>query len=125
MHRLVIEGGADALQETAGQVEQFGVLGTELARFGHAGVEVLVHHRQRALRQVAQLVGQIGVDPVDDALFAVAAVLAERHLAQQEIAHLIDAEAVDQRHRVDDVPHRLAHLLAAVVKESVRKHSAR
>ena len=59
---------------------------------GHHPVEVLGHHRQRPLRQVAELVGEVGVDPADDGVFAVAAVLAERHLAQEEVAHLIDAE---------------------------------
>ena len=81
---------------------------------GTDAVEVLVDHRQRPLRQVAQLVGEVGVDPADDGVLAVAAVLAERHLAQQEVAHLVDAERVDQGDRVDDVADRLAHLLAAL-----------
>ena len=63
---------------------------------GHDPVEVLVDHRQRPLRQVAQLVGEVGVDPADDRVLAVAAVLAERHLAQQEVAHRVDAERVDE-----------------------------
>ena len=48
------------------------------------------------MRQVAQLVGEVGVDAADDRFLAVAAVLAERHLAQEEVAHLVDTEGVDQ-----------------------------
>ena len=63
----------------------------EGARLRQHAVEVLGDHRQRALRQVAEIVGEIGVDAVDDRLVAVVAVLAERHLAQEEVAHLVDA----------------------------------
>ena len=101
-------------QQAVGERQQLAVVGGELAWLRHDPVEVLVDHRQRPLRQVAQLVGQVGVDPADDRLLAVAAVLAERHLAQQEVAHLVDTELVDQRDRVDHVADRLAHLLAAV-----------
>ena len=93
----------------------------ELTRLRDHTAEVLVHHRQRPLRQVAEFVGEVGVDPADDPLLAVAAVLAERHLPQQEVADLVYAERLHQRHRVDDVADRLAHLLAAVVEEPVRK----
>ncbi len=58
--------------------------------------ELLADHRQRALRQVAEVVGEVRVDAVDDRLVAVVAVLAERHLAQEEIAELIDAVGVGQ-----------------------------
>ena len=63
---------------------------------GRRSVQVLGHHRQRTLCQVAQLVGQIGVDPGNDGFIAVAAVLAERHLAEQEVAHRIHAERFDE-----------------------------
>ena len=61
----------------------------------------------------------------DDRVLAVAAVLPERHLAQEEVAHRVDAERVDEVHRVDDVAHRLAHLLAAVEHEAVHEDPAR
>ena len=72
-----------------------------------------------------ELVGQVGVDPGDDRVFAVAAVLAEGDLAQQEVAHLVQTERVDQGYRVDDVAHRLAHLLAAVEQKPVRENPSR
>jgi hypothetical protein len=74
------------------------------------------------LRQVAQFIREVGVDPGDDRLFAVAAVLTEGDLPQQKIAHLVQAERVDQGLRVDDVAHRLAHLLAAVQQKAVREN---
>ena len=66
----------------------------ERARLRQLAAERLADHRQRALRQIAEVVGQIGIDAVDDRLMAVIAVLAERHLAQEEIAELIDAVGV-------------------------------
>ena len=68
MHRLFVEGRAYPRQQAVGQVQQFGVRGPEMARLGNDSVEVLIDHRQRALCQVAQFVGQIGVDPADDAV---------------------------------------------------------
>ena len=53
--------------------------------------QFLRDHGQRALRQVAEVVGQIGVDAADDRLVRVVAVLAERHLAQEEVAQRVDA----------------------------------
>ena len=87
--------------------------------------QLLADHGQRALRQVAEVVGEVGVDAVDDRLVAVVAVLAERHLAQEEIAHRIDAVGVGQRERIDHVADRLRHLLAAVEQEAVREDAAR
>ena len=46
---------------------------------------------------------------------------AERHLAQEEVADLVDAVMLDQRERVDDVADRLRHLLAAVEQEPCAK----
>ena len=71
------------------------------ARLRHHAAAVLGDHRQRALRQIAEIVGEIGVDAVDDRLMAVAAVLAERHFAQEEVAHLVEAVVLDERERVD------------------------
>ena len=58
---------------------------------------VLGDHRQRALRQIAEVVRQIRVDAVDDGLVGETAVLAERHLAQEEIADLVRAVVADQQ----------------------------
>ena len=76
-------------------------------------------HRQRTLRQIAEIVGEIGIDTRDDGLVVVAAVLTERHFAHEEIAHLIDAVLRRHGEGIDDVADRLRHLLAAVEQEAV------
>ena len=92
---------------------------------GNLAIAVLGDHRQRALRQVAEIVGEVGIDAIDDRLVAVAAVVAEGSFAQEEVAHLIDAIAVHQIERVDHVADRLRHLLPAVVEEAVREDPMR
>ena len=81
--------------------------------------------RQRALRQVAEIVGEVGIDARHDGVVAVIAVLAERHLAQQEIAQRIDPVGVGKGEGIDDVADRLRHLLAAVEQEAVAEDVAR
>ena len=61
------------------------------APVGHRAAAVPGDHRQRALREIAEIVGEIGVDARDDRLVRIVAVLAERHFAQEEIAHGIEA----------------------------------
>ena len=95
------------------------------AALRHHAAAVLGDHRQRALRQIAEIVGEIGIGAVDDRLMAVAAVLAERHFAQEEIADLVEAVVLDHGERVDDVADRLRHLLAAVEQEAMREHALR
>ena len=96
-----------------------------LAPIGHGARAVLGDHRQRALREIAEVVGEIGVDALDDRLVRVIAVLAERHFAQEEVAQRVDAVVGDQRRRADDVADRLRHLLAAVEQEAVDDDLAR
>ena len=86
---------------------------------------LLRQHRQRTLRQVAEIVGEVGIGAVDDRLVVVVAVLPERHLAQEEIAHLIDAVGVGEGDRIDHIANRLRHFLAAVEQEAVRKNPLR
>ena len=95
-------------------------LSRELAGLRQHAAELLGDHRQRALRQIAEIVGEIGIDARDDGLVVVVAVLPERHLAQEEIAHLIDAVLIGEIEGIDDVADRLRHLLAAVEQEAVR-----
>ena len=53
------------------------------------------------------------------------AVLPERHLAQEEVAHRVAPVGLDQAERVDDVADRLRHLLPAVEEEAVREDALR
>src|SRR5665213_2569292 len=49
----------------------------------------------------------------------VAAVLPEWHLAQEEVAHLVDPVLVGEVEGIDDIADRFRHLLAAVEQEAV------
>src|SRR5439155_584521 len=60
-------------------------------------------HGQRALRQVTEIIGKIGIGTVHDSLEAVIAVLAERNFTQEEITDLVDAKGIHQRKRIDHV----------------------
>ncbi len=73
------------------------------------------------MRQIAQIIGKIGVEAVDDRLMTVGTVLAEGNLAQEEITHRIHAITGDEVKRVDDVPNRFRHLLAAHVEKTMTK----
>ena len=50
---------------------------------------------------MAQVVGQIRIDAVGDRFRAVVAILPERHLAQEEVAELIEAVGLHEVERVD------------------------
>jgi hypothetical protein len=93
--------------------------------FGHLALAMLGNHRQRALRQIAEAVGEIGIDAGDDRLVRIVAVIAERHLAQEEVAHLVDAVMLGHLERVDDIAERFRHLLAAVEQEAVAEDAFR
>ncbi len=62
-----------------------------MRRIRQHAAELLADHAQRTLRQIAEVVGQLRIDAVDDRLVAVIAILAERNFAQEKVAQLIDA----------------------------------
>ncbi len=86
---------------------------------------VLGDHRQGPLGEIAEVVGEVGVDAPHDRLVRVVAVLAERHLAQEEVAQGIDAVMFGERRRRDDVADRLRHLLAAIEQKPVHHDLSR
>ena len=73
---------------------------------------VLLRHRECAVEEVAEVVREIGVDAPDQRIARDVAVLSERDLAQEEVAHGIRAELLNERNRVDDVADGLRHLRA-------------
>ena len=95
------------------------IIGREFARRRQHAAELFGDHRQRALRQVAEIVGEVGIDARDDGLVVVVSVLPERHLAQEEIADLVDAILVGEIEGVDDIADRFRHLLAPAEQEAV------
>ena len=111
--------GPRQLQHAVGLRQDRLVVVGEVARLRQDAAELLCDHRQRALRQIAEIVGEIGIDARDDGLVIVVAVLPERHLAQEEVAHLVDAVLVGKVEGIDDVADRLRHLLAPVEQEAV------
>src|SRR3546814_4646963 len=78
-----------------------------------------------ALRKIAEIVGQIAVDPGDDRLVAEIAVAAERHLAHEEVTDRIEPVAVDEIVGRDDVAQRFRHLLAPIEKMAVGEYALR
>src|SRR5437899_2473780 len=87
----------------------------------HPPVEMPSQLRQRAIEQVSVVVGQVGVEAVNQPRPAEVPVLAKRNLAQEEVPHGVDAylkrcpgrRSQFTRHPagVDHVPQRLAALL--------------
>ena len=103
-----------------GQRQDRLVVVAEGARLGQHAAKLLCDHRQRALREIAEIVGEIGIDARHNGFVIIIAVLPERHLAQEEIPHLIDAVLVGEVEGIDNVADRFRHLLAAVEQEAVR-----
>ena len=83
---------------------------------GICAAAVLMDHRQRAAGEVAQAVGEIGVVAPHQRVVAEAAVLAEDHFAQQEIAQRVGAQ-----HFFDG---RGAHDVALATCSSCRSQTA-
>ena len=81
------------------------------ADFGDASPVVFLDHGDRPAHQIAQVVGQVGVDPGQHRLQRELAVIAEGHLPHQEIAHRVAGIPAAQHHRIHHVAHGLAHLL--------------
>ena len=89
-----------------------------LLRRWHDAAAIFVDHRHGAADEIAVVVGEVVVVAGDEELFGVVAVLTDRNLAQEIVAHSVDAVFVDELERIDDVALGFAHLAA------VRKHPA-
>ena len=112
---LVDDSARTSPSRPCARVEQRLVVGRRSAPgAGTLAAAVLVDHRQHALRQIAEIVGEVAVEPADHGAVREIAVVAERHLAQQEVAHRVEPVGVDQLERLDHVAERLRDLLAFV-----------
>ena len=107
LHRLeqVVPGGVP-------DVHQALVLGAGDAALRDLAPVVALHHVQGAVEQVAEIVGQIAVDPVAQGHLREVAVLAEGDLPQQEEAEGVEAVPGAHVDGIDHVAQGLAHLLA-------------
>ena len=89
---------------------------------GNFAVKVFLYHCHGAADQIAQVVGQIGVDAVQQGFVAELAVAAEGHLSHEEVADGVAAVAVAQHHRVHHIAQRFGHLLTIQHQPAVAEH---
>ena len=94
---LLVNLHSNIVQQLSSRGQQGDILDGKLLRWHRQlGVTVLLNHLQDTLGQIAELVRQVVVHPVDHGLPREVAVIAERYFPQQEIAHLIQAELLNQ-----------------------------
>ena len=93
-----------------------------VAHRNHAAA-ILIDHRQRAAGQVAEAVGEIGIVAADQRVVAEAAVLAEDHFAQQEVAQRVGAEHFVDGRGAHDVAARFAHFVVFKQQPAVRENA--
>ena len=101
---------------------QLGVDGLGAGHVMHGAAEVLLAHGDGAAEQVAQIVGKVAVDAVDQSLVGEHAIVAEGDLTQQEVADGVHTVAVAQDHRVHHIAHGLGHLAAVHQQPAVAEH---
>ena len=118
-----IPQGIQALGEL-GVAEQLDVIGhgrgaqlddglvvfAEFAGLGHLALKILGRHGQHAAEQVAQVVGQVGVDAGHHAFFTEGGIGTEMHLAQQEIAEGVQTVLLAHLQRFHNVAQGFGHL---------------
>ncbi len=92
---------------------------------GRPAAEGAAREGHQPAHGVAEVVRQVAVVAVDERLVREVGVLAEDHLAQQEVAHAVAAEAVDQLVGAHDVAGRFRHLAAVALPPAVRPDRGR
>ena len=125
MECLVAHRLAQAVDQRPRIAEYFRVIVGEVARRRHRIAAVLGDHGQHPLAQIAQIVGEVPVHPVHHRLVRKIAVIAERHLAHQEIAHGIKPVGFDELMRVDHIAGRFGYLLAFIGPPAMGKDTLR
>ncbi len=118
LHLLLI-----AAPEAGDQLLQLPVLLRVAGLSGRqSAAEVLAHHGHGAAEQVAQIVGQVHVDGVDEGLVGEIAVRAEGEGTQQEEAQGVHAEVLRQQIGVHHVALGLGHLATVQQQPAVAEH---
>ena len=84
-----------------------------------------MNHRDRSTDEVAEIVGEIRVEPREHRLVREARVLTERHLAHHEVAEAVQPEDLGVILVARNVAERLRHLRAAHQPEAVRDDPTR
>ncbi|OQA53685.1 MAG: hypothetical protein BWY44_00104 [Candidatus Omnitrophica bacterium ADurb.Bin292] len=80
-----------------------------IARLRRLAVKVLQRHRCYTAHEVAQIVGQIRIDALNQTFLAEARIESEYHVSHQEIAEGIEAVLVLQVERTHDIAQALGH----------------
>ena len=115
--------GLVAVPQAGGQGDELGVVGfgggAGLAAGGQGAAEVFLDHGGGTADQVAQVVGQVHVDGVDEQLIGEVAVGAEGEGAHQEEAQGVHAELLRQDVGIDHVALGLGHLAAVQQQPAV------
>ena len=88
-----------------------------LALGGNGAVEIFLHHSGSPGKQIAQIIGQVVIDAVDQGFVGEKAVGAEGNLPQKEISDGVHAVAVAEDHRVYHIALGLGHLAAVSEQE--------
>ena len=77
----------------------------------HDAILELADHIERTVQQIAKIIGQIGVDALDQSITRKIAILPQIDLTQQEIPDGIGAKLIDKCQWIDDIALGLAHLI--------------
>ena len=104
--------GRDLAQQLAGHGLQLGVDGLSTGGLVDGAAEVLLAHGDGTAQQVAEVVGKVAVDAVDEGFVGEHTIVAEGDLAEQEVADGVHAVAVAEDDGVNDVADGLGHLAA-------------
>src|SRR5580700_10402731 len=78
MKSLLRDMPAHCPEEVLRSVHQYRVASVQLARIRHAATAIAVDHHQHALRKIAEIIGEIAVEPANDGAVRKIAVAAER-----------------------------------------------
>ena len=120
--------GLVAVPQAGGQGDQLGVVGLGrgigLAAGGEGPAKVFLHHGGGAADQVAQVVGQVHVNGVDEQLVGEVAVRAEGEGAHEEEAQGVHPKLLRQHVGVHHVALALGHLAAVQQQPAVAKDMA-
>ena len=125
VERLTVDLRARPAIEGLGRIQQRLIGRGEGARHRQSPATVLGDHREHPLGEIAQVIGEVAVHAVDHGAMGEIAVIAEGHLAHQEIAHGIQTVALDERPRLDDVAQGFRDLLALIGPPAMGEDPAR
>ena len=119
LESISLHVGLVAGAQTADFFQQGGILGPFVLLDGQAAAKVLVRHGGGTGQQIAQVVGQIHIDAVDQQLVGEVAVGAKREITQQEVTQGVGAVTLGQQIGVHHIALGLGHLAAVQQQPAV------